>query len=87
MAKFKDWTLHPNGDIELNPLTGWGMATLPEQGYALRLEYISAPDQPLEKPHSVQLAMSRPQLLELIEALQRMADAPHIPAPPTESRH
>jgi hypothetical protein len=78
MADYKGWQTHPNGDIELNPMVGWGSATLPQNCYALRIEYISRPDQPMETPHSLQIAMTQPQLRELIEALGQLLSVPHI---------
>ena len=87
MAEHKGWKLRPDGEIELNPMVGYGTATLPEGACALLLEYVSDPAQPLETPNKLQLAMTRDQVSELIQALQRMADAPHIEEPPTDSKH
>ena len=83
----ENWARRPNGDIELNPLVGWTTTTLPDDACGIRLEYVSDPGQSPEEPHALQLVMYASQARELGEALLRMADAPHIPRPPTDSRH
>ena len=67
------------GLITLSPMVGCSTATLPDGNCMIRLEFVSSPDQPFDKPHAVQLAMTRKQAFELAQALQRMAEMPHVP--------
>ena len=73
------------GLITLSPLVGFSTATLPDGNCMIRLEFVSSPDQPFDKPDAVQLAMTRKQASELAQTLQRMAETPHVPD--RESRH
>jgi hypothetical protein len=69
------------GLITLSPLVGYSTATLPDGNFLLRIEFVSSPDQPFDKPHAVQLAMKRQQLTELARALQRLAKTQYVPKP------
>jgi hypothetical protein len=73
------WDQDGNGMITLSPLVGCGTATAPDGTCMVRLEFVSSPDQPFDKPHALQLAMTRKQASELARALQRMAETPHVP--------
>ena len=79
------WDQDEKGMITLCPLVGCSTATLPDGNCMIRLEFVSSPDQPFDKPDAVQLAMTRKQASELAQTLQRMAETPHVPD--RESRH
>jgi hypothetical protein len=69
------------GLITLSHLVGVSTATLPDGNYMLRIEFVSSPDQPFDKPHAVQLAMTQKQATELARALERLAKTKYVPKP------
>ena len=69
------------GLITLSPMVGVSTATLPDGNYMVRIEFVSSRDQPLDKPHAVQLAMTRQQVSELAQTLRQLAKARYIPKP------
>jgi hypothetical protein len=69
------------GLITLSPLVGVSTAILPDGNYMLRIEFVSSPDQPFDKPHAVQLAMTQKQATELARALERLAKTKYVPKP------
>lgn len=82
----EEWDQDGKGLIKLSPLVGCSTATLPDGNCMIRLEFLSSPDQPFDKPDAVQLAMTRKQASELSQTLQRMAETPHVPDR-AKSRH
>lgn len=87
MPEYKDWHLRPDGNLDLTAFVGFATATLPDGRNALMIEYESDPVRRKDDPRKLQVGMSRFQLDALIQALRRMAAAPHIEEPPTDSRH
>ena len=86
MEHFK-WEKDANGAIRFFPYVGHQTATMSDKIGLLRLEFVSSPDQRDQDAHALQLALSRDQARELGKGLLLLADAPHIPHPPTGSRH
>lgn len=60
-------------DVPLLPLTGWGLASLPDQCVMLKLDFITSPFD--RTGQSRNHAMTAAQARELGQALQRAADA------------
>ncbi len=86
MDKFK-WDKYADGAVSFYPYVGHQTATMSDNMCLLRLEFVSSRQQRDEDAHALQLALSRAQIRELAEGLLRIADAPHIPRPQTDSRH
>jgi hypothetical protein len=78
------WEMDEAGQIVLAPLVGYGTATVSDEHCALRVEFVTAPDQPA--PQALQLAMTRAQATQLAEAIQQMAISRHA-ADPETPRH
>jgi hypothetical protein len=73
-----DWDQDGKGNITLCPFVGVSTGTMPGNICIIRLEYVRALDQPIDKPDALQLAMTRAQASELARALLRMAEMPHV---------
>lgn len=82
-----EWERAPDGTIDFFPYVGHRTATLSADIGVLRLTFVSTHAQPDEDAHGLQLALSRDQARILGESLLKLADAPHIPEPPTGVRH
>ena len=76
-----EWEMDEAGQIVLAPLVGYGTATVSDEHCVLRVEFVTAPDQPA--PQSIQLAMTRAQAAQLAEAIQQMATTRHASEPET----
>ena len=86
MSNF-EWQKDEAGNLVIHPYDGHQTATLTDRLVLLRLEYVVRPDTPSESREALQVALSRDQARKLSEQLQRVADAPHIPRPPSDARH
>lgn len=86
MNKF-EWDINSDGAVSFVPYVGHQTATMSDQICLLRLAFVSSPDQRDEDAHAVQLALSRDQVRRLGQDLLRLAEAPHIPRPLTDSQH
>ena len=73
MAWHDDWKKHPDGNLSLQPLVGFGTAAM-ATGMAgmVRLEY--ALDPARETHDAVQLVLTSDQAIELSDALRELAD-------------
>jgi hypothetical protein len=76
------------GDIILNPVTGWTMAPVAEIAVLLAIEYVPNPDG-LEtgERRSIQFVLTPPKCLELAEELSRQAKRLLESIPPETPRH
>jgi len=81
------WEKDEAGNLILFRLEGYQTATLSEKDRLLRVEWLLNPGQPTEGLVGVQLALSREQAREVGQVLLELAEAPHILAPPTRSKH
>ena len=86
MAEF-EWDKNEAGHIVTHLLENVQTATLSDRACVVRLEYSVNAGQSNEAHEALQLRMSRDQAREVGQLLLRLADNPHIPAPPTRSRH
>lgn len=69
----KDWTKHPNGQVQVFPVTGWKTATtMGGKAGVLRIEFGLEPT--LKKRDSRQLIMQAGQARALSETLAKLAD-------------
>lgn len=82
-----DWDKDDDGILSFVPYVAHRTATLSAEIGVLRICFVTSPEQPDTEGHGLQLALSRNQLRKLGEDLLRLADAPHIPAPPTQAQH
>ena len=81
------WVTDGEGNIITHPLTGYSTLILKDGTGLIRLEYMEALDQPLERPLSLQLVLTRAQADELAEAIRRMSVAEYKPSPPADPKH
>jgi hypothetical protein len=82
-----NWDKESDGSITFCPYVGHRIATMSDKIGIVRLMFVVSPAQQDADSHGLQLALSREQARELAAGLLTMADAPHIPAPPTQSQH
>jgi hypothetical protein len=86
VAKF-DWEKDEAGNLILFRFEGFQTATLPEGRSVLRVEWLLNEGRPSEGLVGVQLVLTRAQAREAGQALLQLADAAHIPTPPTSAHH
>jgi hypothetical protein len=82
-----DWETDAAGNLVLYQLEGFETATLSADRSVLRVEWLLNVGEPTEGLVGVQLVLTRDQAREVGHALLRLADAPHIPTPPTPAQH
>jgi hypothetical protein len=85
-AKF-EWDKNAAGQVIVCPLEIVETVTMSDRNCAVRLEYLVNAGQPNQQVGAVQVSMSRDLARDFAQVLLRLADAPHIPAPPTQSQH
>ncbi len=76
-----------DGTLSFVPYVAHQTATLSAEIGVLRICFVTSREQRDTEGHGLQLALSRDQLRKLGQDLLRLADAPHIPKPPSDAHH
>lgn len=82
-----EWDKDADGTLSFFPYVAHQTATLSDEIGVLRICFVTRREQRDTEGHGLQLALSRDQLRKLSADLLSLADAPHIPEPPTKSQH
>ena len=75
------------GDIVLCPVVGWATAIMADSAILLAIDYAEAPEEIETGGKSVQLVLTPPQSLELLENSRSLAERLLQPPPPGTTRH